>query len=104
MQNCQVLKLGRYMLTLKGCNKENITLEVNNGNLVISGEKKEEKKESTDKFHRVERRFGHFSRTLSLPEGVTEDKVKAKFDNGVLQVSFPKPVIEAPKPKLINIE
>lgn len=77
---------------------------MNNGSLIISGEKKEEKKEITDKLHRVERRFGHFSRTLPLPEGVTEDKVKAKFDNGVLQISFPKPVKEVPKPKMINIE
>jgi HSP20 family protein len=77
---------------LPGVPKENINIEVENGILTISGEKKEEKKEENEKYHRIERSYGKFSRSMKVPEGITIDQIKAKFDNGVLQVTFPKPL------------
>jgi HSP20 family protein len=80
---------------LPGVPKENINIELENGILTISGEKKEEKKEENEKYHRIERSYGKFSRSMTVPEGVTHDQIKAKFENGVLEITFPKP----PEPK-----
>jgi HSP20 family protein len=80
---------------LPGVPKENINIQLENGILTISGEKQEEKKEEKEKYHRIERSYGKFSRSMTVPEGVTTDQIKAKFDNGILEISFPKP----PEPK-----
>jgi HSP20 family protein len=80
---------------LPGVPKENINIQLENGILTISGEKKEEKKEENEKYHRIERNYGKFSRSIVVPEGITHDQIKAKFDNGVLELTFPKP----PEPK-----
>ena len=88
---------------LPGCKKEDISIELNNGILTVSGEKKEEKKEENDKYHRIERTFGRFSRSMAVPKEVTEDKIKASYDNGVLEVTIPKPGEIKPQPKKIII-
>jgi len=75
---------------LPGVKKEDINITLQNGVLNISGERKEEKKEDTDKYHRQERFYGSFSRSITVPSNVTEDQIKAKFDNGVLEVEIPK--------------
>ena len=75
---------------LPGVKKEDINIDLEKNLLTISGERKQEKKEDNEKYHRVERSYGKFSRSMSVPEGVTPDQIKAKFDNGVLEVSFPK--------------
>jgi len=74
-----------------GLNKEDIHVEVKNNVLTVSGERKWEKKEENEKVHRVERSYGKFSRSLALPEGVDEKSIKAAFNNGVLELSIPKP-------------
>ena len=59
--------------------------------LTISGERKTEHEDSSQGYHRVERAYGRFSRSLSLPRGVDADQVQAEFDKGVLEVRIPKP-------------
>jgi HSP20 family protein len=76
---------------LPGLDKDDVKIEVTDGVLTVSGERKAEQEERTDGFHRVERAFGAFSRSMSLPEHVDAEKVTADFDNGVLEVRIPKP-------------
>jgi HSP20 family protein len=76
---------------LPGLERDDVNVEVKDGILTISGERKAEHEERTDGFHRVERAFGGFSRSLSLPEGVDPEQVNAEFDKGVLEVRIPKP-------------
>lgn len=75
-------------------NKEDIHVEMHKGILTIRGERKEEKKEENEKYHTVERSFGQFVRRVRVPEGVSEESVRAKFENGVLEVTIPKPTQE----------
>mmetsp|Transcript_3980 Transcript_3980/g.5580 ORF Transcript_3980/g.5580 Transcript_3980/m.5580 type:complete len:152 (-) Transcript_3980:13-468(-) len=88
---------------LPGVKKEDINIELKDGRLSITGEKKLEKKEENEKFHRVERTYGKFSRTLAVPDGVQADHIKASFTDGVLEVSLPKPEPKVPEPKKITI-
>jgi HSP20 family protein len=64
----------------------------------VTGEKKEEKEEKGKTFHRVERRSGMFRRVLPLPSEVVEDRVEARFIDGVLKITLPKAENVAPKP------
>jgi HSP20 family protein len=81
---------------LPGMSEDDVDIEVKDGVLTISGERKEEHEEKDEGYHRVERAFGSFSRSLSLPEGVDVDKVEANFDDGVLEVRVPKPQEKQP--------
>ena len=76
---------------LPGLDQDDVKIEVVDGVLTVSGERKAEQEERTDGFYRVERAFGAFSRSMSLPEHVDAEKVSADFDNGVLEVRIPKP-------------
>lgn len=69
---------------------EEIKIEVKDGRLTISGARQEEKRESTDKYQRIERSSGSFSRSLMLPRTVDQDKISASHDNGVLRLTMPK--------------
>ena len=82
--------------------KEDVRVTVDNGVLTISGERKAEKEEKTVKFHRVERAYGSFVRSFTLPEGTDGAKVKAEFKEGVLKVHLPKS--EEAKPRSIDIK
>jgi HSP20 family protein len=86
---------------LPGMSEDDLDIEVKDGVLTISGERKAEREEKSEGFHRVERAFGRFSRSLSLPEGVNADQVNANFENGVLEVKIPKP--EETKPHRVQI-
>jgi HSP20 family protein len=86
---------------LPGLNRDDVNIEIKDGVLTISGERKSEHTERSEGFHRVERAFGSFSRSLSLPDGVDADKVRAEFENGVLQIKIPKP--EETKPHRVAI-
>jgi HSP20 family protein len=81
---------------LPGLKKEDVKVEVIDGQLSISGERKSEVEETKDDFYRCEREYGSFYRSVPLPEGVKLEDVKATFADGVLEVSVPLPV----KPKL----
>jgi HSP20 family protein len=86
---------------LPGMSEEDVNIEVEDRVLTVSGERKAEHTDNKDGFHRVERAFGSFSRSLTLPEGVDPESVAASFDRGVLEVQIPKP--EERKPRKISI-
>jgi HSP20 family protein len=86
---------------LPGLGDEDVTIEVQDGTLTISGERKSEHETREKGWYRLERSFGRFSRSLTLPEGVDADKIEASFDKGVLEVRIPKP--EERKPRRISI-
>src|ERR671917_450641 len=86
---------------LPGLSEEDVALEVRDNALTISGERKAEHEARERGWYRVERSFGGFSRSLTLPEGVNADGVTAAFDKGVLEVRIPKP--EERKPRRVEI-
>jgi HSP20 family protein len=77
-----------------------VTLE--EGVLTIQGQRKQEKEEQGTKYHRIERSYGSFARTFSLPDVIEADKVKAEFKDGVLNLHLPKS--EKAKPKAIEVK
>ena len=76
---------------LPGVKKEDVTVEVTDGWLTLSGERKRETEEKKDNYYRSEREYGSFYRTVPLPDGVKSEDVKASFADGVLEVSVPLP-------------
>ncbi len=82
--------------------KEDVKVTVEDGVLTIQGERKHEKEEKGKKFHRIERSYGSFVRTFSLPDVIEEEKVKAEFKDGVLNLHLPKS--EKAKPKAIEVK
>ncbi|KAK1220646.1 hypothetical protein PQX77_016599 [Marasmius sp. AFHP31] len=87
---------------LPGLKKEDVQIDVHDGRLTITGETKISEEHDNDGYAVRERRFGKFSRTLRLPQGVNEDEIKAGLEDGILTVSFPKAGKEA-APKKITI-
>jgi HSP20 family protein len=82
--------------------KEDVRLTVENEVLAISGERTFEKEEKGKKYHRIERAYGSFVRSFSLPEDADGGKVTAEFKDGMLHVHLPKS--QKPKPKAIEIK
>jgi HSP20 family protein len=78
-------------IDLPGMKKEDVKVEVTDGHLAISGERKTEAQEKKENFYRCEREYGSFYRAVPLPEGVKPEDVKATFSDGVLEVSVPLP-------------
>ncbi|HVW47335.1 MAG TPA: Hsp20/alpha crystallin family protein [Solirubrobacterales bacterium] len=76
---------------LPGMDRDDIDVQVKDGVLTVSGERKYENENKGEGFYRVERSFGRFSRSLRLPRGVDASAVSASFDRGVLEVTVPKP-------------
>jgi len=87
---------------IPGMNKEDIEIQLHDGVLTLSGERKEEKKSEGGDIHRSERFVGRFQRTLTLPSQVDVDKVNANYQDGILTVTLPKS--EAAKPRQIQIK
>jgi HSP20 family protein len=75
---------------LPGMNREDFDLSVENNVLTLYGERRFEKKSEGDNYHRVERSYGSFSRSFTLPQSVSAEGANAEFRNGVLRVSLPK--------------
>ena len=88
-------------LELPGLKREDITVHLEDGSLVISGERKVETVSEDTEVHRRERYYGKFSRTLTLPVTVSADQVKAAYKDGILTVTLPK--AEEAKPKQIDV-
>jgi HSP20 family protein len=82
--------------------KDDVKVTIENGILYISGERRAEKEEKKRKFHRLERFFGTFERTFTVPEDADPTKIRAEFRDGVLQVHLPKRPM--PKPKAIEVK
>ena len=88
---------------LPGIDKKDVNIELNEGILTIFGERKHEKKHESENAIIIERSYGSFSRSMQLPEGVTEDQLKAKMEHGVLEITFPKTTETPSKKKKIAI-
>ena len=87
---------------LPGIRKEDVKITVDNGILTLSGERKSEKDTKDEKFHRVERYFGAFERSFSLPDNVLGDRISADYRDGVICVHLPK--AEARKAQTIQVK
>jgi HSP20 family protein len=90
-----------YAFDLPGVPQDKISVEVEDGTLTVSAERERTQEVSQERYHRFERRFGSFARTVGLPQGATEDSIKASYKDGVLEIQVPKP--EQVKPKRIEI-
>jgi HSP20 family protein len=87
---------------LPGVEKNDVKLSVENGVLLISGHREQEKEEKGKRYHKIERAYGSFARSFTMPDVVDEQKVTAEFKNGVLTVHLPKS--EKARPKSIEVQ
>lgn len=88
---------------LPGIDQKDIKVTVEDGTLTLSGERKFEKSTDEENFHRVERSFGSFQRSFSLPETVDEDKIVASYKNGVLELTLPKTKPDVKQVKVVTV-
>jgi len=88
---------------LPGIDESDVKIELQDDVLTISGERKTEHQERKDGYHRLERSFGTFARSLTLPEGVDPERIKASFGRGVLEVHIPKPELRKPRKVAISV-
>jgi HSP20 family protein len=86
---------------LPGLGSDDVEIEIKDGVLTVSGERRADHEEKSEGYFRVERSFGRFSRSLTLPKGVEADSIAAEFNDGVLEVRIPKP--EERKPHRVEI-
>ncbi len=84
-----------------GMEQKDINVNVDNGQLTISGERKFDDEERKESYHRVERAYGRFSRSFQLPNTTDTGKISAVYKNGVLEVTLPK--LEEAKPRSIQV-
>jgi HSP20 family protein len=84
--------------------KEDVRVKVENGILFIAGERKVEKEEKKRKFHRIERAFGFFERTFTVPDDADAAKIVADFKDGVLKIHLPKLVMAKVKPIEVKVQ
>lgn len=89
-------------MELPGLKPEEFRVEMKEGKLWVSGEKKEEKEEKGKTYHRVERTYGEFRRVIPLPGKVAEEKIEAEYKEGVLTVKIPK--TEEEKPHIVPVK
>jgi HSP20 family protein len=82
---------------LPGLSEDDVSIEVQDGTLTISGERPAEHEASERGWYRIERSFGSFSRSLTMPDGVDPDAISARFERGVLEVRIPKPAERKPR-------
>src|SRR5262245_1922339 len=88
-------------LDLPGVAEDKVSIEVDDGVLTVSGQRERTVEQRGDRFARFERRYGTFARSVSLPQGVSEDEIRADFRDGILEIHVPKP--QERKPKRIHI-
>jgi HSP20 family protein len=90
-----------YAFDLPGIPEDKIAIEFENGALTVSAERERTDEVSKDRFYRFERRYGSFTRTIGLPQGVGEKDIRAEYKDGVLELHVTKP--KAPEPRRIQI-
>jgi HSP20 family protein len=88
---------------LPGLTDKDVSIELEDNVLTVSGERQAEHEETKQGYFRVERATGRFSRSLTLPEGVDAESVQASFENGVLEVRIPKPEERKPRKVAISV-
>jgi len=88
---------------LPGVEKDDVKVEFLNGVLTLSGERKFEKEDQTEKAHRVESAYGAFARSFVIPENVLADKIAADYKNGILFVHLPKTDIKKPATRTVKV-
>jgi HSP20 family protein len=91
-----------YAFDLPGIPEEKISVELDDGALTITAERERAGEIDDGRYYRFERRFGTFTRTIGLPQGVTDESVKAVYAHGVLEVHVAKP--QQPKPRKIQVD
>ena len=89
---------------LPGVKKEDVKVSIDNGVLTLSGERRSEKEEKGQKFHRIEKSYGSFQRSFTLPEGTDDAKIVAEFKDGVLNVRLPKSETAKSKSVAVKVE
>jgi HSP20 family protein len=90
-------------LEVPGIDQKDIDIRLENSTLTVRGERKFEKEEKEENFHRVERRYGSFFRAFTLPTTVDADSVTADYDNGVLKIKLAKKAEAKPKQIKVNV-
>src|SRR5712691_2400397 len=80
-----------FAFDLPGIPEDKISVELRDGAMTVKEEREKKEEHRDDRFYRFERRYGTFTRTIALPQGVSEDSVKAEYKDGVLEVRVPKP-------------
>jgi HSP20 family protein len=94
-----------HSITLKlevpGIDEKDLDIRLENNTLTVRGERKFEKEEKEENFHRIERRYGSFSRSFTLPNTVESENVKANYENGILRITLAKR--EEAKPRQIKV-
>jgi HSP20 family protein len=86
-----------YSFDLPGIPEDQISIEVKDDTLTISATRERSEETSEDGFYRYERRYGSFARAVGLPQGVDQEKIGARYENGVLEIRVPKPEEQQPK-------
>jgi HSP20 family protein len=90
-------------LEVPGIDEKDLNIKVENNTLTVSGERKFEKDEKEENFHRVERRYGSFTRSFTLPNTVSTDGIQADYDHGVLKIRLAKRAEAKPKQIKVNV-
>src|SRR6266516_3304880 len=90
-------------IEVPGIDEKDIDVRVENNTLTVHGERKIEKEEKEENYRRVERQYGGFTRTFSLPPTVDAEKVQADYDKGVLKITLPKKAEAKPKQIKVNV-
>lgn len=86
-----------------GIDEKDIEVKVENNTLTLAGERKLEKETKEDNYHRIERAYGKFSRSFTLPSYIDQENIKAEYENGILKVSMPKkPELQPKKVKVLK--
>jgi HSP20 family protein len=90
-------------IEVPGIDEKDIDVRIENNVLTVHGERKFEKEEKEENFRRVERQYGSFTRTFTLPTTVDADKVSANYDKGILKIALPKKAEAKPKQIKVNV-
>jgi HSP20 family protein len=90
-----------YAFDLPGIPEEAITIEAKDDTLTVSAEREKTQETDENGFYRFERRYGTFARAIGLPQGVDQEQINARYENGVLEIRVPKP--EEAKPRKIEL-
>src|SRR6059058_6648902 len=90
-------------IEVPGIDEKDIDVRIENNTLTVHGERKIEKEEKEENYRRVERQYGSFTRTFTLPQTVDSEKVSANYDKGVLKITLPKKAEAKPKQIKVNI-